>query len=210
MATTGRQLVVRTGALLATLAISTSVAARLGTVTLAAHQIALQIETFLALSVDALAIAAQAMVGAELGAGRPDDARAISRRLLRLGAFAGAALCIGVVATARLVPHVFSADPRVLNVAAIGLAIVGVLQLPASAVFVLDGVLMGASDTAFLQWGMLGPLVVFAPLAWLVLHYRAGIAGLWAAMCVWMIARLIANGARFAGTAWTAPARRRQ
>src|SRR5205085_6861319 len=88
----GRHLFVRTGALLATLAIATSVAARVSQSSLAGHQIALQIETFLALSLDALAIAAQAMVGTLLGAGRTAESKETGRRLLHFGLIAGVVL----------------------------------------------------------------------------------------------------------------------
>ena len=46
-----------------------------GPVNLAAHQLAMTIFTFLAFALDALAIAAQALIGKELGASRPAAAR---------------------------------------------------------------------------------------------------------------------------------------
>ncbi len=61
------------------------VAARIGVVELAAHQVASEIWTFLALVLDAIAIAGQAMVGRLLGAGDGSGARAASRRNARVG-----------------------------------------------------------------------------------------------------------------------------
>ena len=115
LAQMGRHLFVRTAALLTTLTLATSVAARVDPPTLAGHQIALQIETFLALAVDALAIAAQALTGAALGAGDVSEARRTGRRLVRMGLLAGAALCIVVVATAWLLPHIFTGDAAVVS-----------------------------------------------------------------------------------------------
>ena len=57
----------------------------LGTVSLGAHQIAFQLWSFLALSLDSIAIAAQAMVGRLLGAGDADGARSASRRMVEWG-----------------------------------------------------------------------------------------------------------------------------
>ena len=66
---TGIPLLVRTLALRATLLVTTWVAASLGDVTLAAHQVAMTVWSFLAFALDALAIAAQAITGRALGAG---------------------------------------------------------------------------------------------------------------------------------------------
>ena len=49
-----------------------------GPVNLAAHQLAMTIFTFLAFALDALAIAAQALIGKELGASRPAAARELT------------------------------------------------------------------------------------------------------------------------------------
>jgi putative MATE family efflux protein len=200
----GRHLFVRTAALLATLALSTAVAARLGPARLGGHQIALQIETFLALAVDALAIPGQALVGTLLGAGDVAEARATGRRLLGWGVAVGGVLAAAVVALSGLVPHIFSGDPLVVHNAAVALVFVGVMQVPASAAFVLDGSLMGASDFRFLQWATVGAGLVFVPFAAAVLRWhRWGIVGIWTGLLVWITARALANVVRFAGNRWT-------
>jgi len=203
LARTGRHLFVRTAALLTTLTLATSVAARVDPPTLAGHQIALQIETFLALTVDALAIAGQALTGAALGAGDVPEARRTGRRLVQMGLRAGAALCIVVVATAWLLPHIFSGDPAVISRASAALVIVGLMQLPAAVVFVLDGVLLGASDTRFQQLSNVVALLAFLPFAAALLVWpRLGIIGIWTGLFAWMLARLLANSRRFAGRRW--------
>ena len=65
----GGHLLVRTGALLLCFTLATAVAARFGEVSLAASQIAFQLFVFLALILDAVAIAGQVMIGRLLGAG---------------------------------------------------------------------------------------------------------------------------------------------
>jgi putative MATE family efflux protein len=203
LARTGRQLFVRTAALLAALTLATSVAARVDAPTLAGHQIALQIETFLALVVDALAIAGQALTGTALGAGDTTEARQTGRRLVQLGLRAGAALGTVVVASAWLVPRIFTSDAAVASRTSAALVIVGLMQVPAAVVFVLDGVLLGASDTRFQQWSNVAALVAYLPFAAAALIWpRLGIVGIWMGLLAWMLARLLANGTRFASGRW--------
>src|SRR5207302_2113711 len=198
---------VRTGALVATLAAATSVAARIGTSTLGGHQIALHVYTFLTLAVDALAIPAQPMIGTPLGAGEVDEARITGRRLVHYGWIVGGALAVAVVALSPLLPRIFSGDPAIVHRATLGLAVVGVMQLPAAYSFVLDGVLMGASDFRFLQLATVGAGLAFAPAAVVVLHWhRLGILGVWSGMLVWIVVRALLNGARFSGERWMASA----
>jgi len=204
----GRHLFVRTGALVATLAVATSVAARVGTSTLGGHQIALQVETFLALAVDALAIAAQAMVGTLLGAGDVDEARITAKRLVHYGWIVGGALAAGVVALSPVLPHIFSGDGAIVHRATVALVMVGVMQVPAAYSFVLDGVLMGASDFRFLQWATVAAGLAFVPSAVAVLHWHGlGILGVWSGLLVWITVRAVLNGARVSGERWTAIAR---
>lgn len=200
----GRHLFVRTGVMLMGMATATAMAAEVGPVTLAAHQIAFQITNLLALSIDGLAIAGQTMVGQSLGAADPDDARATGRRLIVIGVSVGAAIAVAVALTARLVPHVFTADDRVVERAGLALLLVAAYQVPGSVAWVLDGVLMGASDFRYLQWGSIAATATFAPFAVaLFWHPSLGIAFIWLGMCVWVTARAAVNAARFRATKWT-------
>ena len=200
----GGHLSIRTGALLGTIALFTAVAARIDDATLGGHQIALQIETFLALVVDGLAIAAQALVGAALGADDVAEARALGRRLLRWGLAMGVTLAVTLALASSALPVLFTGDDVVRDRAATALLLVAVLQLPASVVFVLDGVLLGAGDDAYQGWSNVAALVAAVPVAAVVLRSPTlGIAGVWVGMNVWMLARLVANTTRFAGTVWT-------
>ena len=203
---TARQIAIRTASLLATLTLATAVAARMGVATLAGHQISYQVWILLALGVDALAVAAQALIGTALGQGRVDDARASAARVLRLGVLVGAALTVLVVGLAPWLPQLFTDDPLVIDRARLGLVMVGLTQVPAAIAFVFDGVLEGASDFGFLQWALLGALVCFAPMLAVVYRLDLGIVGLWAAILVWLVARGVVLGLRFRGSGWTAPA----
>lgn len=201
----GGHLSIRTGALLGSLALFTAVAARLGPDVLGGHQIAMQVETFLALVVDGLAIAGQALVGAALGAGDVGEARLVGRRLLRWGLLLGAGLGAALALGAPVLPRLFSHDGPVRDAATTGLLFVAALQLPASAVFVLDGVLLGAADDAFQGMANVLALAAAVPVALAVVHAPSlGIAGVWLGVHAWMFVRLGANSFRFRGSAWTA------
>jgi putative MATE family efflux protein len=203
----GRHVLVRTAALLAVLTLATASAARVGAVTLAAHQIAHQTFVLLALVVDALAIAAQAIIGTELGGAGNAEADATGRRLVRLGVLVGAGIAVVLLAAAPLLPHLFTADAAVASRAAVALAVLAVMQLPGAVTFVLDGVLMGGSDFAYVKWVTVGGLVVFLPFAVAVLRWhRLGIAGIWAGLLAWMTTRAVLNWVRFRNGRWTAGA----
>ena len=86
----GGEIAVRTTALLGSFLVASAVLARVGAASLGAHQIAFQLFIFLALVLDAIAIAGQVMVGRMLGAGDPDGARAAAVRMIGWSVVAGA------------------------------------------------------------------------------------------------------------------------
>jgi putative MATE family efflux protein len=201
----GRDLFIRTAALLAVLAMSTSVAARVSPAALGGHQIALQMFTFLALVVDALAITGQALVGTRLGASDEAGAATVARRLVRISMLVGLSLGVVVVATSPLVPRVFTADAAVQHRATAALALLGALQVPAALAFTLDGVLMGASDFRFLKWTTLAGAAAFLPFGAAVLVWpRLGIAVVWLGLLAWMSVRALVILARFRRGRWSA------
>lgn len=164
-ARTGLPLLVRTLALRATLIVTTWVAASLGDVPLAAHQVALTIWSFLAFALDALAIAAQAITGRALGAGDRTGVRSAMNTMVRWGVGGGALLGLVVVALHRVLPPLFTSDAGVQDALAAALVVVGLGQAVAGLVFVLDGVLIGAGDGRWLAWGQVAMFVAYLPLA---------------------------------------------
>jgi hypothetical protein len=89
-----RDLVVRGAAFQVCFISAAAVAARFGAAALGAHQIALQLWMFTALALDAVAIAAQSLVGATLGAGDTTVARDAANRIGRIGAICGVAFAV--------------------------------------------------------------------------------------------------------------------
>lgn len=161
----GVALVVRALTLNGAFLIATYAAAGLGTVALATHQLTESVWMFLAYALDAVAIAAQAIVGRHLGAGDVAGARTVTARMLWWGVVGGVVSGVVVAATAPLLGMLFTTDPQVRRALVPVLLVVAPFQVVAGIVFVLDGVLIGAGDTRYLAWLHVVVLVVFAPVA---------------------------------------------
>ena len=114
----------------------------------------------------------------------------------------GAIFCLALLAGTGTIPRLFTGDPDVVERAGDLWPLFALMQPVGAAVFALDGILIGASDTRFLKWSMVAALVVFAPLALAALALDSGVFGVWAALNVLMLVRLATCGARFLGRRW--------
>ena len=199
----GRDLLVRAGVLQFAFAAAAAVVARSGTAELGAHQVALQLWLFLALVLDAYAIAAQTLVGHALGAGRPADARRTARRVCGWGLGTGVVVAAGLLAVRPVLPPLFTDDPAVLAQVAVVWWFLALMQPLTGVVFALDGVLMGAGDVAYLRTVTLGSaLVGFVPLSLLSGWLGWGLPGVWTGLTLFIVLRLVAVGVRVAGDRW--------
>ena len=198
----GRQILVRTVALMASFLVAASICARLGDAQIAAHQIAYQLFIFLALVLDAVAIAGQVIVGRTLGAGEPEEAYDAAARMIGWGAAVGGVFALALLPLLHVVPRAFTSDAATLHEAAALWPFFALMQPLGGAVFALDGILIGAGDTRFLMWSMLTASTLFVSLA--VAGYDAGwgIVGVWIALDVLIVARLALLGWRFRGRRW--------
>jgi putative MATE family efflux protein len=195
-------LFLRTAALRAALVVATAVATRIGTDDVAAHQVVFEIWNLLALVLDSIAIAAQAMVGRFLGSGDRAAARAASRRMLELSLAAGTVFAVVVIALRPVLPGVFTDDARVEMLAGFLLLHVGLMQPVSGVVFALDGILIGAGDLRFLAWAMGLAAAAFVPAALAVLWLGLGIGWLWGAFWLLQVVRLTTLLGRWRGDAW--------
>jgi putative MATE family efflux protein len=129
-----------------------SIVTRFGDVALAAHQIGLRVESIAYMPAFGFNVASSALVGQNLGAGKPDEAeRTVYEALKMVSVFMGV-MAVVLVAFPRylVMPFLSSSDPNyheVLHLASIYLIIVGVSEVPLGWVFVLSGALRGAGDT---------------------------------------------------------------
>ena len=202
----GRDLVLRTMAFQACFISAAAVAARFGAAALAAHQVVLQLWNFLALVLDSLAIAAQSLVGAALGAGRTAHARSVAWRVTVFSTVAASVLATVFAVGASVLPSLFTDDRSVLGAMGVPWWFM-VAQLPiAGIVFALDGVLLGAGDAAFMRSATLvSALVGFLPLIWLSLVFGWGLVGIWSGLSAFMVLRLGFVGWRAFSGRWVVP-----
>jgi MATE family multidrug resistance protein len=183
-------LVIRTGSLLAVFAVATAVASRISNIAIGAHQVASQLWLFLALVVDALAIAGQSMIGPQISSGRSDQARRIGNRLLQLGLVVGFGLGFVMAAMSAALPHLFTDDEAVLRAVDSVFWFVVVMQPINALVFVWDGIGVGASAFRFLAGSMLAAALVTIAALLAVLPTGGGLVMVWWSLTLLMMLRL--------------------
>jgi putative MATE family efflux protein len=199
----GSDIFIRTASLYASFLLASAVLARIGSPSLGAHQVAFQLWSFLALILDAVAIAGQVIVGRALGAGRAQEAWEASVRMLGWSLVIGLVLAAGMLALISVLPHAFTSDHRVLGRLHAIWPIYALMQPLNALVFALDGILIGAGDTRFLKWAMaFSALVVYVPIALLSLVEHWGIVGVWCGLLALILARLATCGGRFVTRRW--------
>jgi putative MATE family efflux protein len=199
----GRDLVLRSMAFQVCFLSAAAVAARFGAAAVAAHQIVLQLWFFMAMVLDSLAIAAQAIVGAALGAGGAAQARAVAWQVTRYGVVLGVLAAAVFGALAGPLPALFTPDATVLAEVPVAWWFFVALLPIAGVVFALDGVLLGAGDAAFLRTStLLAAVLGFLPLTWAALAFGWGLAGIWTGLAALMLIRLAAVVARTRSGRW--------
>ncbi|MEW1708495.1 MATE family efflux transporter [Microbacterium sp. NPDC089190] len=190
-------------AFLATVAVATG----LGSDELAGWQIAFTIFSTAAFALDALAIAAQALIGHALGADETETVQRVLRRTSAWGIWFGVGVGAVLAAASGVIGLLFTGDAEIAALVQPALIVLAVAQPLAGFVFVLDGVLIGAGDARYLALAGLLNLVPYAPALVLVALFAgggpAGLAWLAAAFFgVYMIARALTLGLRVRGRAW--------
>ncbi|PKA60267.1 MATE efflux family protein 2, chloroplastic [Apostasia shenzhenica] len=118
--TSGSLLIGRTVAVLLTMTLATSMAAREGPIPMAAHQICLQVWLAISLLNDALALAGQAMLACEYSKGNYKQARIIVHRVLQIGVITGIILAVILFFGFGAFSYAFTSDPAVLSIARSG------------------------------------------------------------------------------------------
>ena len=198
----GRHIFVRTAALYASFVAAGAVAARFGDPSLAAHQIASQLWVFLALVLDAVAIAGQVIVGRMLGSGDREGAFAASVRMIAMSVLLGAAFAAVMMALVGVLPRAFTSDDAVIDRARALWPIFALMQPLNGAVFALDGILIGAADGRYLMWSMVAAGAASVSVAAATLVFDWGVVGVWSALLVLIVVRLALMGARFRSRRW--------
>ncbi|MFT4232317.1 MAG: MATE family efflux transporter, partial [Leucobacter sp.] len=203
----GGWLFIRTIGLRAALLATVLAATSHGTAATAGYQVVFTVFSTAAFALDALAIAAQALVGDALGARDAARARLIVRRSVFWGVGCGIGIGAVLAAASPVIGRVFTSDAEVLAILPPALLVLGASLPLGGLVFVLDGVLMGAGDARYLAWTSLVNLAVYLPALWALTALSPGGAAALVALTagftiVFMLARAATLGIRARGDRW--------
>lgn len=153
-------MLVRTGCLTGSYFVGASIATRLGTSVVAAHQIGLQVWVFTSFFVDGIAVTATSLGGKFLGEGRPDKWRILANRLLLIGFVTGTGFSLLFFIGQHPIQMIFTNDILLTTIIDQYWWII-VLTTPLNALtFVYDGILFGSREYRFLRNSVAGALIV--------------------------------------------------
>jgi putative MATE family efflux protein len=161
-----------------------------GTAVYAAHQVGLAIEAISFMPGYGIAVAAATMVGQNLGAGRPADARLSAYEANRLAVILMAAMGFVFFFFPYVLLRLFTNDPEVIRYGILYMKIVAFAQVPLAITMVLTGSLRGAGDTGFIMFAtMAGMWLVRLPVtALLATVFHAPIRYVWSVMIAdWLV-----------------------
>jgi len=153
----------------------------LGTIEMAAHQIAITLAAFTFMVPLGVGSAAAVRVGHAIGAGDEHRARAAIGAAYVCGVGFMAMTAIVFLGAPRLLAHAFTGDARVVALAAVLIPIAGVFQVFDGGQAVGAGVLRGAGDTTAPLFVMLGAYWLLGVPVSAYLGFRTSMraAGLW-------------------------------
>lgn len=137
---TGGVLSVRTLSIYSTISYATATAARLGTIEVAAFEIGRQIFALFARLLDAISVAAQALVALALGKDDTLLARRTSNRILRVGVTMGCGFVALLMLIVNAAPSLFTANPAVRGMVSMSFPLMAFVQPFNGLVFVFDGI----------------------------------------------------------------------
>lgn len=210
-ASDGSVLFIRSLALRACMVATVMAATSMGTQVLAAYQSVNSCWNFVINILDAIGIAGQALVAAELGAGHRDRARLMTRAAGRSGLIGGVAIGVALIAVGFVAAPLFSSTPDVQRLITVGMMVLGISLPLGGWMWAVDGILIGAGDYRYLAAGCAATAVVYLPALW-GLHLADGViltndavrmAVLWTVINLLFIgARAIFNGLRIRTDRW--------
>lgn len=177
------------------------IATPFGTPALAALGIGHRVESWLFMVGVGFGAATAAIVGQNLGAGRPDRAERAGWMAVGYCSVLGFVSFASQVIAPRWLAGIFSTDPEVIRVASSYLRIASVSQLAISMEMVLDGALGGAGDTVPPMLASTTLSVIRIPLAaWAA--SRWGTIGIWWVISVTAVGRAVALGLLWRSRRW--------
>ncbi|XP_059453240.1 protein DETOXIFICATION 45, chloroplastic-like isoform X2 [Corylus avellana] len=182
----------RTLAVLTTMTLGTSMAARQGPVAMAAHQICIQVWLAVSLLTDALAASCQALVASSLSKGDYQTVKDITHFVLKIGLITGICLSAILGLSFGSLATVFTKDAEVLGIVKMGVLFVSASQPLNALAYIFDGLHFGISDFPYAACSM---MIVGAICSVFLLYAPSiiGLPGVWWGLTLFMGLRTVAG-----------------
>jgi len=178
--------------------------AGLGTLPIAANSVAMSVQSLSFMPGFGFSLAATALVGQNLGAGKERRAEQAGFEALRWSIIFATAMGLLFFFAPGAVVRLYTTDPQVISSASACLRIIALSQPALAAVMVLSGGLRGAGDTRWVMYvtaaGNWGIRLTGAYLLGLVYGY--GLVGVWVAMALDQFVRALVVAWRFKSGVW--------
>ncbi|KAJ6365415.1 hypothetical protein OIU76_030233 [Salix suchowensis] len=190
----GGFLIGRTLAVLTTMTLATSIAARQGAVAMAAHQICMQIWLAVSLLTDALAASGQALIASYSSEGDHKTVKEVTNFVLKIGLVVGVSLAAILGVSFGSIATLFTKDADVLGIVRTGILFVSASQPINALAFIFDGLHYGVSDFPYAAKSMM--LVGLISSAFLLYAPIMGLPGVWSGLTLFMGLRTAAGYVR--------------
>ena len=197
----GEQLIMRVGMIIFGRTVAT-----LGEISMATHQVCMNIQSISFMNGQAFAVSATSLVGQSLGKKRPDMAEHYSTRCRRLGMSVSVFMTVVFVFFGTTIVGFYNKDLEVLRMGAIIMLFVATIQPIQSSQFVLSGALRGAGDTRVTAIITLITVLIIRPvIAELGVNvFNWGLIGAWVAIVLDQCVRSGLVLARYNSRKWMA------
>ena len=177
----------------------TMTALKIGALTMAAHQVALQIFWTLTYFVDPLFVAATSFIARDHGR-RPERVRRMAWLLFALIRRGGARLSPPSATSSPRAAGTFTTDATLATMIGSIAPLMGTAQPVSAVVLVAEGVLIGCGDLRFCSACTASNFFALGALLWWVRHSGLGLHGIWIAVLANQLPEAdAARGARVAG-----------
>ena len=207
----GAVLFVRTLALRACLVANVVLATHMGVQVLAAYQVVNSSWNFVLNMLDAIGIAGQTLVAAQIGARHEREAMRLTRIAGRSGLCGGVAIGIGLMIAGWCASPLFSQSIEIQHLITVGMMVIGVTLPLAGWMWAVDGILIGAGDYRYLALTCMATAAIYVPclaaIGWIcdAVHASSALrmALLWLAVNLLFVGlRAVFNGFRIRTSTW--------
>ena len=178
--------------------------AKLGTLQYATHLACMNISTLSFSFGDGFAVAASALVGQNLGAGRPDLSKLYGKTGQRIAFIASTILFILFIVLRYPIIQLFSDEPEVIMLGANVLLLLAASTHFQTSQIVLNGCLRGAGDTRFVAIASLISIAIVRPALTWILCFPVGLGlyGAWLSLFFDHAFRFVSAFIRFNNNKW--------